>query len=131
IGGHVLHQDRTAENLGFKRNAFKLAGGMQTQLTQTWHLGFALGYERSWLEVGNLSSTDGDHVHVGVTVKGRFGATALAASLSGGLGWLDSRRTVTLPAPGTAKSSQHLSFIAPRLRLSHDFEQRSWYLRPL
>lgn len=131
-GASSLRHDRTEQNFGFRRDAFKLAGGMQEQTTEVWHLGFALGYERSWLDVGKLSSTDGDHVQASVTVKGRFGATALAASLSGGLGWLDSKRSVALPTPGvTAKSSQRLGFVSPDLRLSHDFEQRSWYLRPL
>jgi hypothetical protein len=84
IGGNSLHQDRTFQNFGFNRNAFKLSGGAQKQIAETWHIGFGLGYERSWLDVSNLSSTNGHHVLGGVTVKARFGPTALPAVLPSG-----------------------------------------------
>jgi hypothetical protein len=132
IGGNALHQDWTFQNFGFNRNAFKIAGGLQKQVTENWHVGVGLGYERSWLDVSDISTTRGHQLQGGLIVKGRFGATTLAAAVSGGYGWLDTKRSVILPTPGiTAESEPQLGFVSPHLRLAHAFERGDWYLRPL
>jgi uncharacterized protein with beta-barrel porin domain len=132
IAGNALHQERTSSNLGFNRNAFTVAGGFQKGIGGNWHLGIGLGYERSWLDVGSLASSRGHQVQGGLVAKGQLGATSFSASITGGHGWYDAKRFVNLPTPGvTAKSDPQLSFVLNRFRLAHDFEQKSWYARPM
>jgi uncharacterized protein with beta-barrel porin domain len=132
LGGSGLHQDKTFSNIGFNRSAFNIAGGLQKAINENWHLGFALGYERSWLNANGIAENDGNQAQGGLMLKGRFGDTTISASLSGGHSWYETKRFINLPSPGvTAKGDPQASFVSPHLRLAHAFEQGAWYLRPL
>ncbi len=130
--GRNLQRDTTSANLGFDEITFGIAGGMQWQISDRYHLGFGLSYENSNLEVEGLSDTEGDQLQGGLILKGRYGATIFSAALSGGFGWYDSARFVNLPVPGViARSDQGIGFISSHFRIAQAFEQTNWYVLPM
>jgi hypothetical protein len=134
LTGDDLRQDQTASNMGFKRRATGLSGGLQLAIGDgSWHAGLGLSYEHSTLDLDNIASTSGDQGQIGAILKKEFGATSLAADFSAGYGSYDSDRYVNLPAPiVTASSSQQARFVAGHLRLAHAYEQGSdWYVKPM
>ena len=132
VSGSALHEDRTSENLGFNRNGFSVAGGLQKQISENWHVGAGIGYDRSWLDVHGIAESDANQLQGGAIVKGQFGPAILSATVSGGHGWYDAKRFVNLPVTGvTAKADPGINFVANRLRLAYAFEQPAWYLKPM
>jgi outer membrane autotransporter protein len=105
---------------------------LQKAIGENWHIGAAAGYEKSWLDVRNLASSEGDQVQGGAVLKGRYGGTTFSAAVSGGHGWYDAKRFVNLAGPAvTAKSEPEVNFVSGHLRLAHDFEGPAWYVRPI
>jgi uncharacterized protein with beta-barrel porin domain len=132
VSGSALHEDRTSENLGFNRNGFSVAGGLQKQINENWHVGAGIGYERSWLDVHGIAESDAHQLQGGAIVKGQFGPAIFSVAVSGGHGWYDAKRFVNLPVTGvTAKADPGINFVANRLRLAYAFEQPAWYLKPM
>jgi outer membrane autotransporter protein len=131
-----LKRDKDHDYFGFKRDSYRLAGGIQRNIAPNWFLGFGLAYEsddidtRTETHIG--AKSNGQQGQGGIILKRQFGATMLAADISGGFGWYDSKRYLNLLAANTrAKSDQKLHFAAGHLRLSHAFEPGpSWYIEP-
>ncbi|HEY1268734.1 MAG TPA: autotransporter domain-containing protein, partial [Candidatus Binatia bacterium] len=131
FGGGASHQDRTSSNIGYNRNAFIAAGGLQKAIGgSNWRAGIGFGYESNWLTVPDIARSEGHQAQGGLTLKGRWGGTTLAFAATGGHGWFESSRSVSLGV-GTAKSDPHLSFGSFQVQLGHSFERAAWYLRPL
>jgi uncharacterized protein with beta-barrel porin domain len=131
FSGRNLQQDRTVSNLGFKEHAFGLSGGMQKAVSENYHLGFGLSYEKSELEAGN-SDTDGDQVQAGLVLKGRYGATVFSTAVSGGYGWYSTDRLLSILGPSTrARSDQGIGHVGGHVRIGYVFERSNWYFKPL
>jgi len=95
-----------------------------------------LAYESDDIENHSNSNitanSNGEQGQGGVILKRQFGATMLAADISGSFGWYDSKRFLTLLQPSQAESDQNLRFAASHLRLSHAFEPtENWYIKPI
>jgi hypothetical protein len=132
VSGSALHEERTSENLGFNRNGFSVAGGLQKQINENWHVGVGIGYDKSWLDVHGIAESDAHQLQGGALVKGQFGPAIFSVAVSGGHGWYDAKRFVNLPVTGiTAKADPGINFVANRLRLAYAFEQPAWYLKPM
>ncbi|HVS26486.1 MAG TPA: autotransporter domain-containing protein [Burkholderiales bacterium] len=133
VEGSNLHQQPTDSNIGFKREAYTFATGVQKEVNENWHAGFGISFETSTLHVGSLAESDGTQFEFGVIAKRNEGPTAFSASLSVGHGSYHNNRFVNLLVPGTtAQSDQGVTFAASHVRLSRDFGQDTvWYLRPL
>jgi hypothetical protein len=131
--GSKLNQDRTNSNMGFAREGFTFAAGVQKKVSENWHAGFGFSVDTSTTNVSDLAQSNGSQFDFGVIVKRNNGADAFSASVDAGHGTYQNMRFVNLPVPGvTATSNQSVSLLSTHVRLSHDFENDSnSYLRPL
>ncbi|MEX0775955.1 MAG: hypothetical protein WD042_09615 [Phycisphaeraceae bacterium] len=130
---HAQH-DRTSQRLGSENDLYMLIAGFQKAFDkeEQWIGGIALSIENSTTATDPAATTEGEHLRLGAVLKRRFGATQVAVSAAIGHGWYDTRRLVDLPTPGlTAASDWALTTVSGNLRLSHDFEQADWYIRPM
>ncbi len=66
-----------------------------------------------------------------MVLKYQWGATLVSAGISGGLGWFENTRAIAFTGFGaTARSSFTQAHVTGRLRLSHLFRRRKFYLKP-
>jgi outer membrane autotransporter protein len=125
--------DRTADYFGFNASIPAVSAGVQFDLGKDWFLGLAAG--NSTHETGfsdNVSARiQGNSNQFGMSLKKVMGSTKIAAGLVGGYGEFNSVRRNILPFNTTASSNQNTSLFGAQLRISHDFEQPQWYLRPM
>ncbi|MGB7541718.1 MAG: autotransporter domain-containing protein, partial [Burkholderiales bacterium] len=131
--GRTLDRERSPQAIGFREDAFGVAGGMQRAIGADWHAGFGLSYEDSTLNVADgFGRSNGDRYQVGLIMKRGFGATTLSGSASLAHGRYHTTRIVDLPVPGTtAKGTQEITVASGQFRLAHDFERTDWYVRPM
>ena len=132
MGLDGFNQKATGENLAFNRDSLTISGGSQWELTDAWHIGFALGYGFDSVRTGVLSNSDGRQLNAGLVAKWRSGNTTLAASLAGGRLEYETRRLSGLVGSGEQSiSNPETRLGAAHLRLGHVFDRGAWYLRPL
>lgn len=120
--GRRFDQDRSRPNIGIDETAAGLAGGVQFAFDDIWRAGLAVGYENAWAAVDTRANATSDRFHFGGSLKGVWGATTLAATLSGGLAETELRRDIRLPGlRRTAVGDQDIGYAAARVRLAHSF----------
>ena len=135
VFGSSGEQNATDTENGFRRDVRTISLGSQWRVGDQWHLGLAAAFERD--EIGSTTladlrtqSSEGTTVHAGMVLKGNFGANTLAASVSAARGDYDTQRNAFLSLHGS-KSEQQVYQTALQVRVSHGFEYRSLYLRPM
>jgi hypothetical protein len=130
IGGYT--GDRTDDYFGYQASAANLGAGIQWDLGKNWFASIGVGRTSYQTQFGDLISgnLDGFTNQAGVSIKKVMGATKVGVAFVGGFGNFQSDRHDVFPFGDTATASQNVSFMASRLRVSHDLEQRDWYVRP-
>ena len=129
--GIYNRRDSGAFELGYRSREFGFHGGARFDFAEDWSASVALGYDWSSLSAGNLSG-DGHRFHAGLGLKGEFGATAVGATVSGGLGSFDQERWVFTPEGLNMHTADpDLRWISAQAHLSHKFAlgETAW-LRP-
>ena len=136
-GWATIDTRRTVRGLGDHMPSYddlsvRFAAGAQAELSDNVHAGFGVSLEDIGTSIGALSSSDGKRVMLGGVVKAQFGDSTVAASLAGGLSFVDMTRVVTLPGiPAyVLASSQEIGFVTGQVRAFHTFEFGDWYVRP-
>ena len=115
---------------------YTFTSGMQVALDANWRAGLAIGYEKSQINVGNLSRSEGDSGSIGGVLKFQTGSWILAGGVTAGHGWYDTDRYLNLGAilPGAdqANANHELSHANLRLRAANvvDLGARL-YLKPM
>lgn len=121
---------------GVNETTYTFTSGMQVALDANWRAGLAIGYEKSQINVGNLSRSEGDSGSIGGVLKFQTGSWILAGGITAGHGWYDTDRYLNLGAilPGAdqANANHELSHANLRLRAANvvDLGARL-YLKPM
>lgn len=124
-----LEQNGGRDHIGFKQNSFQYAGGGQVHVGNGWHVGGALSYEDSDLELNDdLGTADGWQLQGGIVAKKQIDATTIAGALSVGRAEFDMERNVFGGA--TARGDARLWVASAQMRAAHAFEHGNWYVKP-
>lgn len=121
---------------GVNETSYTFTSGLQVALDPNWRAGIAIGYEKSRINVGNLSQSEGDSGSIGGVLKFQQGSWILAGGVTAGRGWYDTDRYVNLGAilPGAdqANARHELSHANLRLRAANVIGLGAHvYLKPL
>ena len=131
LGYSKLGRDQTADNTSFDEQTNSTAGGAQWALSETWHAGAAFGVDRTSLATDSGATSDGDIFQGGAVLKGEWGNTTVATSLTGGYARFDTGRIAAFPGIAEeAEGTQKIGFAAANVRLAHAFAGPAWYVRP-
>jgi hypothetical protein len=125
-------QDRTATNIGFSEESWRVAGGAQVRISEDLALGFAAGAELASGDMSNTAHVDGDRGFAGIALKNAAGPLLLAGSLSGGIGSYDTLRTARIgDLDESVRGREHIDYLSGRLRAGYQFGDNSFYAKPL
>ncbi|MGD9509285.1 MAG: autotransporter domain-containing protein, partial [Geminicoccaceae bacterium] len=129
LQGRRFTRDDSSSNVGYDLDAAGVSIGAQKELAPGWHAGLGVAYEHWSADADHgLWRSDADQFAGGLVLKRDFGATLLAASVSGGFADVDVTRNV---ASGLqAKGDQNTYFAGGQFRVAHAFAFGSWYLKP-
>lgn len=131
IGYSTFDRDTTAENVGFDRTTWELAGGAQYAVKQDYRVGFAVAVGTSKATDVNGGTSDGKRIEGGLVVKYVPGPLTLAAAVSGSYGWYDTERSVNFgDFSNDLTGKPEAGSLNARLRASYDFGNESIYIRP-
>jgi uncharacterized protein with beta-barrel porin domain len=131
IGYSTFDRETTAENSGFDRNTWELAGGAQYALKDDYRIGFAVAAGTSKATGVDGATSDGKRIEGGLVVKYVPGPLTLAAAVSGSYGWYDTERSVNFGDFSNDLSGKpEAGSLNARLRASYDFGNESIYIRP-
>jgi len=132
VSHRAAQRDADSEWFGYDSTSMSLSTGAQVALADGLHAGLGVSYEDTWT-TSNNSVTDGTAVHVGGVLKGQYGGTSLAASLTGGYGFYDVTRDIELPNGPfyQVEGSQEIGYVGAHLLAAHTFEAGNFYLRPM
>ena len=109
-----------------------MAGGIQSAISDSVHLGFGAALERIDADAYANTSTRGERAQAGVTVKGSFGPFTLTNAFTGGYAWFDTDRAIGIPAAGVeATADSRIGFLSNHVRASYTFGSKDAYFRPL
>jgi hypothetical protein len=133
--GSSGEQDATQSSNGYRRDVRTISMGSQWRVGEHWHLGLAAAFDRDQIDSKTLSDlrtqfAEGSTVHAGLVLKGNFGSTTFASSLSAARGDYDTHRTAFLALHGS-KSEQTVYQTALQFRVSQGIEYGRWYWRPM
>jgi uncharacterized protein with beta-barrel porin domain len=133
FGHRSLDRDASTEHFAWELDALELSFGFQSEIAPNRHLGFGASFSRSDSTTGDSARGEADLAQVGLILKQRIGDLMLSGALSGGHGWFDTSRWVSVAGvlSGRAESSPGVNFLAARGRISHDLDGESWYLRSI
>jgi outer membrane autotransporter protein len=128
-----LEVDANDATTGFDEDAIAITGGAQWTMSGPWHVGVALGYEDSEIDIDTVRlNSDGDRFHAGATLKYINGPWFVAGAVSGGFTNYDSVRRISFPGfSSVARSDQDVTDIGGQLRAAYLMSQGSWYFKPM
>lgn len=117
---------------GFDSNSNMFQIGGQKQIEPGLFLGGSFAYENSRSSSdADTASINGEGAHLGVTLKQQNGPWTFAGGMTGGLGWFDSSRTITLGEDvSVAIASPKTLHLGLHGRVSYDTVMGGLYLRP-
>jgi outer membrane autotransporter protein len=135
VFGSSGEQHATATANGYRRDVRTISLGSPWLVGENWHLGLAAAFDRDQVDSDTLSNlrtqfAEGTTVHAGMVLKGNFGATTFAGSVSAARGSYDSHRNAFLSLHGS-QSEQLVYQTAQQFRVSHALSYGSWYWRPM
>lgn len=123
--------DGRADGVGYRENATLFTAGAQLKVAPDWRIGGGIGYETTDLSANSNASSAAERLHLGGVVKYNPGPWLFAASVTGGFGWSDNRRSVSYDGFGaSATSSNDSSFVGGRLTAAYTLARGSLYLKP-
>ncbi len=117
---------------GFDEDAISYQLGAQWEVSPDWFLGLAAAYRRDWFDSDDgRSNSDGDSAFAGVSLKRHWGAWQVGGVLSGGYGWYDTTRKISIPGfSGKADSEPELQNVGLRVRAAYNWGREKLYVRP-
>ena len=132
VAGARADQDSHNGASGFDEDAISYQLGAQWEVSPDWFLGLAAAYQRDWFDSDDgRSNSDGDSAFAGVSLKRQWGAWQVGGVLSGGYGWYDTKRKISVPGfEAKADSEPELQNLGLRLRTAYDWGQEKLYVRP-
>jgi hypothetical protein len=105
--------------------------GAQWALTPHWHGGVAVGFEKTDYEIRDAADRDGNQVHIGGILKGRYGKHGVNVSTTIGEGDFDTYRFVRLPQDDDyGGGTRDIRVYSVHAGYSYSFEREAWYFRP-
>ncbi|WP_201401308.1 autotransporter domain-containing protein [Kaistia sp. 32K] len=131
VGYRTFDRETTAENAGFDRTSWELAGGAQYAVKDDVRVGFAVAAGTSKTTGASGATSDGKRLEGGLIVKYVPGPLTLAAAVSGSYGWYDSERSVRFGDFNEALNSKpEAGSLNARLRAAYDLGNDTIYIRP-
>ena len=131
VGYRTFDRDTTAEEAGFSRDTWELAGGAQYAFNDNYRFGFGAAAGTSKATGADGATSDGKQIEAGVVVKYVPGPLTLSAAASGSYAWYDTERSVNFGDFNNDLTAKPESgSLNARLRASYDFGNESVYIRP-
>jgi outer membrane autotransporter protein len=125
-------QNGTEEQVRTQEDSYRLAGGGQFGLTEQWHMGFALRYEKLEQYSGVSASSDGQRIHAGATLKFNRDPLLLAGAVSAGRTWYDTERDFGFGGfSNSASSSHNVDYVSSLLRAAYLLPLGDFHLKPI
>jgi hypothetical protein len=133
--GSSGEQDASYAANGYRRDVRTISFGTQWEVSKRWHMGLSAAFDRDQIDSGSLGNlrtqfAEGRTLHAGMVLKGNYGGTTFAASLSAARGVYDTHRNAFLALRGS-QSEQVIYQTSQQFRVSHGVEYASWYVRPM
>lgn len=126
-----LENDGRNGETGFAETATFYSAGAQFDVGGPWRIGAGIGFEDGDVRTGSNAQSETERLHLGAVVKYNPGPLLLAASLTGGHGWSDNTRVVSLGAfSDVATSDSEQSFLSGRLSGAYLLSRGHWYMKP-
>ena len=126
-----LKQDAMFNQAAFSEQTGSFAAGAQVALDESWRLGFAVGHQTSALSAQNASS-EAEMGQAGVALKYNDGPLLLAAVVTGGRGWYETKRVQSFSGfTGLAESDTTIDVLNGGARLTYVFGSPNLYLKPV
>lgn len=129
--GRFLNRDGTAEAIGFQEQGGGVSVGGQSAFAENLHAGFALGYERSFLDTATGAESDSRRFHAGGIVKYQNGPLLLAGAVTGGIGHYETTRPIAFGGINATSTSDHdVSYVSTQIRAAYLMEHDGFYAKP-
>ena len=127
-----LDLDTTANNIGADSTTGSFSGGAQVAVAADWRLGFAAGYDTTWLDTGTGASAEGDRANIGAVLKYNPGPLLVVGAVSGGWSSFDTTRNMAFGGfAGQASGDSDVDYFAGRVQIAYLLEAAGWYLKPM
>jgi uncharacterized protein YhjY with autotransporter beta-barrel domain len=128
-GGAWSDQDGPA---GYDSTLWGFGTGGQTNISENWIVGGAVGYERTEFDASDdRSSASGDTGYIAASVGREFGAFTLSGALAASYGSFETRRQVSVPGfSGTADGDTDVVSLGARARAAYTVGTEAGYIRP-
>ena len=105
--------------------------GLQTALSEHWHGGLAMGFEKVDYKIPLIASRDGSQVQVGGILKGQYDANAFNVSMTMGRGDFDTQRSNLMNGDNTfVSNNRHIRFYSAHAGYGYNFERDNWFVQP-
>jgi outer membrane autotransporter protein len=112
---------------GFRASAAGVQAGGDTTVGASGRIGFALAYERSWIDDENGGSGHGDAVHASIYASQPLGPVGLSAAFTYSRAWDNTRRPTGV---GTASAKRDFTGLTGGVQLSAPLSVRGALLTP-
>ncbi len=130
--GRFLDRDGTSQTIGFQEQGGGVSLGGQSAVAENWHAGFALGYERSFLDTATGAESDSRRFHAGGIMKYQNGPLLLAGAVTGGIGHYETTRRIGFGGVNPTSTSDHdISYVSTQIRAAYLMEHGGFYAKPL
>lgn len=132
VGGGETTRDATSDNLAYRSTNRTFRTGGQKIVSEHLRAGLGFSYETLNNSFDDFSQSSGNRLQVGAALKGVYGGTTIAGTLTGGIDMYDVTRFVNL-ANGPSyvlDSTQNIAYVSAHSRISHTFGHDMAYLRP-
>lgn len=125
-------RDETGDDFSRDVDSITVASGVQRKISENWFAGFGLGYEEADIENGATNHFDTSRFDVGGVLKRQEGRGVLAAAATVSTGWLDGRRSLTVPTAAIAESDTTFFVVGSRFRAAYlAFSDENGYVKPV
>ncbi|TPE63702.1 hypothetical protein FJQ54_02280 [Sandaracinobacter neustonicus] len=130
--GSDLDRESTAEAIGFRTKSGTLQIGGQREVGDGLFLGASLAYEHDSIDsIQSRAHVSGDTLHLGAFLKKRQGALLMSLAVSGGMGWYDSHRRISIGADQTiATASPRSRYVGSHFGIGYQQAFGDFYLLP-
>lgn len=118
-------------NFSYNVQNYRIATGAQTKIAENFYLGAAIALDKTEVDSGLSSSSEGMRPQAGIVLKYSEGETKIAGSLISGVSSFDTTRVVNVGnVGGVTFATQNVGFVAANARVSHLIDFGDTYLLP-
>lgn len=105
--------------------------GAQHTLSEHWHGGMAIGFEKSDFDIPLFAERSGMQLQAGGILKGRYGPNAVNLSMTMGRGDYDTRRYPLFAEDSEfIMSERYVRFFSAHAGYGYNFEGDNWFIQP-